>query len=133
MAHHLAHDHTILLLYEALIAFLIRTSSREGNLLTHTKVSDFFIDKLPTVIGIEAQDRKREERSGALESRQHRLPPTVKQGKTFRPAGGDIGQRDRVQATTLYSPATVSHQVHLQEACFGLVPLCERPNRDLLF
>jgi epoxyqueuosine reductase QueG len=76
-------------------------SSRNGNLLTHTIGSDFFIDKLPTIIGIEAQDRKREERSGALESCQHCLSPAVEQGKTFCPAGGDIGQRDRVQATTL--------------------------------
>src|SRR5215471_10598158 len=103
MAHHLAHDHTILLLYEALIPFLIRTSSREGNLLTHTKVSDFFIDKLPTINGIKAQDRKREERSGSLESNQNRLSPTVEQGKTFCSVGGDIGQRDRVQAPALHS------------------------------
>ena len=95
--------------------------------------SDFFIDKFPTIIGIEAQDRKREERSSALESCQHRLSPTVEQGKTFRPSGGDIGQRDGVQATTLKSPSTVGHQVHLQKAQFGLVPLGERPNRDLLF
>ena len=27
----------------------------------------------------------------------------------------------------------MGHQVHLQEARFGLVPLGERPNRDLLF
>jgi len=68
MAHHLTHHDPIFLLYKALIPFLIGASSRKGNLLTHPIVSDFFIDKLPTIIGIEAQDRKREERSGALES-----------------------------------------------------------------
>src|SRR6266436_4871309 len=107
MAHHLTHHHPIFLLHKALIPFLIRASSRKGNLLTHTIGSDFFIDKLSTIIGIEAQDRKREERSRALESCQHRLSPTVEQGKTCRPDGGDIGQRDGVQATTLKSPSTV--------------------------
>jgi len=101
MAHHLTHHDPIFLLHEALIAFLIGASSRKGNLLTHTIGSDFFIDKLSTIIGIEAQDRKREERLGALKSCQHCLSPTVEQGQTFCPAGGDIGQRDRVQATTL--------------------------------
>src|SRR5947209_5939392 len=101
MAHHLTHHHPIFLLHKALIPFLIGTSSRKGNLLTHTIGSDFFIDKLPTIIGIEAQDRKREERSGTLESCQHGLSPTVEQGKTFCPASGNIGQCDRVQATTL--------------------------------
>ena len=122
MADHLAHHDPIFLLHEELIPLLIGSSSREGNLLSHTKGSDFFIDKLPTVIGIEALDRKREERSGALESCQHRLSSTVEQRETFRPPGGDIGQRDRIQAATLQSPSTVGDQVHLQEARFGIVP-----------
>ena len=57
----------------------------------------------------------------------------MSKGKTFRPPGGDIGQRDRVEAATLQSPSTVGHQIDLQKARFGLVPLCEGPDRDLLF
>src|SRR5258706_13759952 len=81
MAYHLTHDHPIFLLHKALIPFLIGTSSRKGNLLTHTKVSDFVVDKLPTIISIEAQDRKREEHSGALESCQHCLSPRLSKGR----------------------------------------------------
>ena len=91
MAHHLSHHDPIFLLHKALVPFLIGPSSREGNLLTYTIRGDFFVDKFSTVIGINTQDGKRETASGTLESRQHRLSPTVEQGKTFRPAGGDIG------------------------------------------
>jgi hypothetical protein len=77
IAHHLTHHDPIFLLHKALIPFLIGASSREGDLLTHTIGSDFFVDKLPTIVGIDSQDRKREERSGSLESCQDRLSSTV--------------------------------------------------------
>ena len=58
MTHHLTHHDPIFLLHKALIPFLIGTSPREGKLLTHAIGGDFLIDKLPAVIGIEAQDRE---------------------------------------------------------------------------
>ena len=67
MAHHLSHHDPIFLLHEALVSFLIGASSRKGDLLTYTIVGNFFIDKLSTVIGIEAQDRKRESALGRAE------------------------------------------------------------------
>ena len=96
---------------QRMIPFLVGASSRKGNLLSHTIGSDFLVDKFPTVIGIQSQDWKREKRSSTLESYQQRLSPTVEQGKTFGPADSDIGQRDRVHATTLYSHSTVGTRV----------------------
>src|SRR6185437_14103036 len=72
-------------------------------------------------------------RPGALECSQNRLTPTIEQGEAFRPAGGDICERDRVQATTLQSSPTMGDQVHLQETRFGLVPLGVGADRNLLF
>src|SRR6266849_1014127 len=132
IAHHLTHHDPIFLLHKALIPFLIGASSREGDLLTHTIGSDFFIDKLPAIIGIKAQDRKGEACPGTLESCQHCRSPTVEQRQTFRPPGGDIGQSDGVEATALQLPSTMGDQIDLQEAWFGFVPLGECPNRDLL-
>src|SRR5450755_218631 len=133
MAHHLTHHHPIFLLDEALVPFLIWASSREGDLLTHTIGSHFFVDKLSTIVGIDSQDGKRKACPGTLESGQNRLRPTVEQGETFRPPGGDIGQRDGVEAATLQSSPTVDNQIHLQEAWCGLIPLGEGADRDLLF
>jgi hypothetical protein len=98
-------------LHIALVPFLIRTSSRKRDLLTDTIRSNLFVYKLPAVIGIESQDGKWEARLGTLEGSQDRLSPTVEQGQTFRPPVGDIGQRDRVLATALQSPSTMSDQI----------------------
>nr|WP_236601640.1 hypothetical protein [Ktedonobacter sp. SOSP1-52] len=132
MAHHLAHHHPIFLFHEALVPFLIGTSSREGDLLTHTIGSDLFVDKFSAVIGIESQDRKWEARPGALEGSQDGFSPPIEQGETFCPPGGDIGQRNGIQAATLQSPSTVSNQINLQEAWFGLVLLSVSADRNLL-
>jgi hypothetical protein len=56
--------------------------------------------RLPTVIGINPQDRKREERACPLEGSQHRLPAAMHERKAFCPPGGSIGERE---------PCTGSH------------------------
>src|SRR5438874_2175922 len=126
MAYHLTHDHPIFLLHEALVPLLIGASSREGDLLTHTIRGHLFIDKLPSIIGIEAQDGKRKKCPGTLKGGQNRLSSTVEQRQTFRPPGGDIGQRNGVEATALQSPTTMGDQIDLQEAWLGLVPTFRR-------
>jgi hypothetical protein len=74
---HLPHDHPIFLLHEALVALLIRTPSRESDLLTHTIVGHFFVDKLSAVIGIQSQNGKWEKRPGVLEGSPHSFSPTI--------------------------------------------------------
>jgi hypothetical protein len=133
VADDLSHHYPIFLLHEALVSFLIRASSREGDLLTYTIGGDLFVDKFSAVVGVESQDGKRKERPGTLEGSQDRFSPTVEQGQTLRPLGGDIGQRDRVEVAALRVPSTMGNQINLQEAWFGLVPLGERADRNLLF
>jgi hypothetical protein len=66
MAHHLSHHDPIFLLHKALVAFLIGAPSREGDLLTNTICGNFFVDELPTVIGIDSQNGKWKQRAGTL-------------------------------------------------------------------
>ena len=77
MAYHLPHDHPVFLLDEALVALLIRTSSREGDLLTHTIRGNFFVDKFSAVIGVQSQNGKWEQRPSVLEGSPHGFSPTV--------------------------------------------------------
>jgi hypothetical protein len=77
MAHHLSHHRPIFLFDEALVSLLVWASSCERDLLTYTIRSNFFVDELPTVIGIESQDGKRKECPGALEGSQDGFSPTV--------------------------------------------------------
>ena len=68
---------------------------------------------------------------GTLKGGQNRLSSTVEQRQTFRPPGGDISQRDGVEATALQTPTTMGDQIDLQEARFGIVPLGEGADRNL--
>ena len=119
-------------LHKALIVFQMRASPRERNLFLFTIGDQHFIDEFSTVIGINPQDRKREERACALEGSQHRLLAPVQKGKTFRPPGRHIGERQRVQVAALDVCATMSHQVRFQKAGLGLLPLLEGADGNLL-
>ena len=57
----------------ALIVFQIRATPREGDLFLFAVGDQHFIDKLPTVIGINPEDWKREEHPPSLDGSQHRL------------------------------------------------------------
>src|SRR5258708_10060864 len=91
------------------------------------------IDNPAVVIGINPQNWKREQGACALESIQHRLPAPMHEGQAFRPAGGYIGERQGVQIAAFDVGTTVGHQVRLQKARSGLLPLLEGAHWDLLF
>jgi len=73
IADHLSHNRAIFLLSKTLIVFQRRASPRERNLFLFAIGNYSFIDEFSTVIGIDPQNRKGEERSRALEGCQHRL------------------------------------------------------------
>jgi hypothetical protein len=91
-----------------------------------------FIDELAAVIGIDPQNRKREERACASEGRQDRLLAPMQERQAFRPSGGHIGERQRVDIPSLDVGATMSHEISFQKAGSGLLPLPEGADRDLL-
>src|SRR5215470_2842045 len=71
--------------------------------------SCFWYRNSPSVIGINPQDRKRQERPSLLEGCQHRLLTSVEKRKTFRPPGGHIGKRQSIQVAASDSGATMGH------------------------
>ena len=91
-----------------------------------------FIDELSTVVGIHPQDRKREQCLRSLEGSQHRFLTPVQRGKTFRPSGCYIGERQCIQVATLALAATMSHQIRFQKAGLGRIPFLERADGNLL-
>ena len=84
IADHLAHNNAIFLFYKALISFLIGSASGKGDLLLFTIRDHDLIDELSTVIGINPQNRKREQGACALESSQHRLLAAAAPGLYYR-------------------------------------------------
>jgi hypothetical protein len=70
--------------------------------------------RLPAVIGIDSQYRKRKQRTGALEGHQHRLPTALEERKTFDPACRHVrkGQGVPIASPCLYT--AVGDQVCLK-------------------
>lgn len=91
-----------------------------------------FIDELPTVIGIDPQDLKGEQRPRSLDGCQHRFLTPIQEGKTFRPPSRHIGERQRVHVASLEAHATMGHEICFKKAGLGLIPLLEGADRNLL-
>jgi hypothetical protein len=85
----------------ALISFLIGPTSGKSDVFLLTVGDHCLIDEFPTVIGINSQDRKREERSYTFEGSQHRLPASMHEGEAFCPSSGSIGERQCIQVSSL--------------------------------
>src|SRR5260370_34916162 len=131
-ARHLANDRSIFLLDKALIPFLIGPSTGKGDVFLFTIGYHDSIDELSTVIGINPQNGKREQPTCALKACQHRLLPALQEGQAFRPAGGYISERQRVQVAAIDVCATMGHQIRFQKTWLGLIPLLEGADRNLL-
>jgi len=132
IADHLAYNRAILLLHKALIVFQVRASPRERQVCLFAIADQHFIDELSSVVGIDSQNRKREERACALEGHQQRLLAAMHEGQTFRPAGCYVGERQREQVAVLDVGATMSYQVRFQKAGSSLLPLFKGADGDLL-
>lgn len=130
---HLAYDHAIFLFYEALVPLLVGPSPCKRDLLAETIRGDFLVDELSSIVCIDPQDGKRKQCASTMQGSQHGLASTVEQGQTLHPAGGDIGQREWVEATHLQMSPAVRHQVGFHKAWLRLVPLGKGPDGNLLF
>ena len=71
--------------------------------------------RLPAVIGINPEDRKREERARSLDGCQDQLLAPMQEGKAFCPACGHIGERQGIQETALSVFTTVGAPVPLED------------------
>lgn len=128
-ANHLTDDDSIFLFHEALVPLLVRTPARKGNLLTHTRIGDRLVEKLPTSIRIESQDRKRKASPSTLEGRNHRFSSTVEQRQRFRPASG---KHRSASWCTGSHPSIALHNGPADPPPENIVPLSERADGDLL-
>ena len=78
--------------HKTLIVAAPRTPSGEGELFLFTKRQQLRIDKLGSVVRVDAQERKREQLLGSLESNNNGRLSSVEERKAFGPPGGNIGQ-----------------------------------------
>ena len=78
-----------------------------------------FIDEFATVVGINPQDRKWEQRPRSLEGSQYHFLTPIQKGKTFRSSSGYIGERQGVQVPSLNVCTTMGAPGPLPESQVG--------------
>jgi len=108
-------------------------SPREGDPFLLTIGEKLLIDELAAIIGIQAQNRKRQARARMLQSGEDRLGAFGAQGEAFCAAGGNIRQGQGGEKATFKLRATMGHQIGFQKARLHVIPLLEGANGDLLF
>ena len=89
------------------------------------------IDELRSVVGIDAQDRERHRAGDVVERGEHPFAGLVGHAAVLRPAGGDVGDGQRVGVLTGGVAAVVADQVDLDEPGHRVVPVRPGPHRDL--
>ena len=72
IADHLTHNRSIFLFHKTLIVFQVWAAPRERDVCLLTISDHFLIDEFSPIIGIDAQDRKRQQQVCLLERSQNR-------------------------------------------------------------
>jgi hypothetical protein len=95
-------------------------------------IGDYYvIDELSTVIGINPQNWKGEERTRWRGARTASWLRSKRGRHSVQPVATSVSE-SRIQVPALDVCATMGHQVHLQKAGSDLLPLLEGADRDLL-
>ncbi len=90
-------------------------------------------DHSRTVIGINQEERERQERACTLEGCQHRHLSPVEERQTFRPPGCDVGERKPCTGSLPRCPAHNGRaRPDGSQTGAGLLPGLERADRGLL-
>ena len=99
-----------------LVVLLVGPGSGEGDMLVLAIVLEMVVYELTTTIAVDAKQRKREPLSHGLNAFKSGFLALIGQGDRLCPAGVDIHHVERMQELSCRGIATMSHQVHLNEA-----------------
>lgn len=91
------------------------------------------IDELGPVVGIHAEQRKREDLRDLLQCCDHPFAGSVGHTAVFGPSGGDAGDRQCVAVVADPVATFVADQIDFDEPGHHIVPLRPGSDRDLRF
>ncbi|MEM3484440.1 MAG: hypothetical protein QXI12_02315 [Candidatus Methanomethyliaceae archaeon] len=90
------------------------------------------IEESAVIVRIDLKKREGQVPTHPVDGLPHRLLSTVREDLELTPPGIHIHGGQGVEVFALGALPAVSHKVHLQESRSGLVPVHERPHRDLV-
>ncbi len=104
---------------------------REGDVFPSAVAEELTVQELTAVVGVDSNQGKGQQLPSVIQGSNHPLLAAVQQRQTFRPTGGDIGERQGLQECTLGAPTAMRHQIDLHAARPGVVPILEGAHRNL--
>ena len=125
-----APDHSaVLLLHPRLVVLAIRPAAGERDPGRRAVVPHGLVHEHAVVVRIEPQQRKRQPLAHLPQHLGQQRLLAHQQRRALRPAGRDVGQRQRLHEAALRRRPAVRHQVSLHEPRRRVVPVGKRPNR----
>jgi len=116
-----------------LIILLGDPSPREGDLLARAIGEQIGVQELAAIVSVQAEERHRQQGARACERLDDRVLAAMQQRQALGPAGGDIGEHERLQEGTLCPRAAVRDEISLEETGTDVIPTGEGAHRHLLF
>ena len=126
---HPAHDGAVLLLDPGLVVLAVGPRARERDLGLGAPGRDRLVHEHAVVVGVEAEQR---EGQRCARHRQHLAEEPLlakEQRRALGPAGGDVGEHERLHERAPARWPAVRDEIGLHEAGCRVVPVCERPHR----
>lgn len=96
----LTHDRAILLLDKCLVILPLGTATGEFDIITQAILLNALVHEDAVVVGIEAQQRKRQQVAQFGQRRDQDRLLANQQQRAFRPARGDLGQHQGLREGT---------------------------------
>src|SRR3972149_4492214 len=133
IANDMTYHRPVLLLDMGLIVFLVRTGTRESNLLVPAIAQEQVVNEFAAVIRVTAQQIKGQILAHGVNCGANCLLATSGQGHWLGPACAQGSTGQGVQKMCCDAVSTMRHQVYFQEAWFVFAPVRKDANRDVLF
>ena len=113
----------VLLLDVSIVIFLVRTAARELDLEGLAIVIEMSIDKFRAVVGVNAQQFKRQGLTDGFHGATDSFLPFAQHGTSLDPGGVDVGEVQRMTAVSGGRAAGMRDQIDFGEAGLANVPV----------
>ncbi len=124
------HHRAVLLLHPSLVVLPVGPAAGERDRLGGAVIPHRLVHEHGVVVGVEAQQLEGQVTAQFLQHRDQQRLLSDEQRRAFGPAGGDIGQHQRLHEAAVRSRSAVRDQVRLDEPRWRIVPVGEGPDRN---
>jgi hypothetical protein len=126
-----ADDGAVFLLDVGIVVLLVGSATGEGNRFTSTEFQQGVVDEFGPVVGIPAQEGKRESLTHMADTSENAVSTLSPNGLELHPGRANVHCAQRGQIEARRRVAAMSDEIALEKSRSGVVPVGEGSNGDL--